>query len=219
MVFVLLLTLFGLLIALRPLGLTAVLLLLAGDRGVVRSIGFVIGWALTIGLIGVVVIVAFHGAATASSARFATKAAASLELLLGVAAISSAVTVHNRAKRRTAPRPPARWPERLNRVGIPMAAAAGVIAVSHVTAAAASIEIYRQQLTSAQDATALVWLAIIGTSGVMIPTILVAVAPGRFRPLLTRMSRAIDARSDRLAVIVLAVLGAYLTARGLQGLA
>jgi len=219
MFFVFVLTLFGLLIALRPLGLTAVLLLLSGERGVVRSIGFVIGWALTIGLIGIAVIAVFHGAQTDSSARFATEAASFVQLLLGLGALAWAGTLHTRTRRRSAPRPPAKWPERLNRVGIPMAAMAGVIAVSHVTAAAASLEIYRAHLTASQDATALAWLAIVGTSGVLIPIVLVAIAPDRFRPELARMSRAIGARQDRIAVIVLILLGGYLVVRGLQGLA
>jgi hypothetical protein len=219
MFFFLVLTLFGLLIALRPLGLTAVLLLLSGQRGTVRSIGFAIGWIVTIAVIGVAVVIAFHGAQTGSSERAATTAASVGELILGVAALAAAGEIRRRGRRRTAPRPPAKWPERLDRVGVPMALVAGIIAVSHVTAAAASLEIYRAHLTSHQDVIAVGWLAIVGTSAIVIPVVLVALSPERFRPELTRMSGWIDAHSDQAASVVLVVLGAYLIARGVTGIA
>jgi hypothetical protein len=219
MLFILVLTLFGLLIALRPLGLTAVLLLLAGRRGTVRAIGFAIGWIVTIAVTGIAVVAIFHGAQSGSSERAATTAASFGELVLGIAALAAASAVHTRARRRTTPRPPAKWPERLDRVGIPMALVAGVIAVSHVTAAAASLEIYREHLSQHENLIALVWLAIVGTSAIVIPVVLVAIAPDRFRPELTRISHAIDAHSDQIVAVVLAILGVYLTLRGLSGIA
>jgi hypothetical protein len=219
MLFILVLTLFGLLIALRPLGLTAVLLLLAGRRGTVRAIGFAIGWIVTIAVTGIAVVAIFHGAQSGSSERAATTAASFGELVLGIAALAAASAVHTRARRRTTPRPPAKWPERLDRVGIPMALVAGVIAVSHVTAAAASLEIYREHLSQHENLIALVWLAIVGTSAIVIPVVLVTIAPDRFRPELTRISHAIDAHSDQIVAVVLAILGVYLTLRGLSGIA
>jgi hypothetical protein len=219
MLFILALTLFGLLIALRPLGLTAVLLLLAGRRGTVRAIGFAIGWIVTIAVTGIAVVAIFHGAQSGSSERAATTAASFGELVLGIAALAAAAAVHTRARRRTTPRPPAKWPERLDRVGIPMALVAGVIAVSHVTAAAASLEIYREHLSQHENLIALVWLAIVGTSAIVIPVVLVTIAPDRFRPELTRISHAIDAHSDQIVAVVLAILGVYLTLRGLSGIA
>ena len=211
------LTLFGLLIALRPLGVTAVLLLLSGTRGTVRSLGFAVGWVLTIAVIGIAVVALFQGAQQDSSQRTVSHAAVVLELVVGILALAAAAVMLRRSRARLTERQAPQWLSRLDRVGVVVAFIAGMVAVSHLTVAVASVEIYRAQLSEADDALALVWLALVGTSSIVVPVVLVSVAPRRYRPHLARLIASINAHADVVAVIIVAVLGVYLVLRGLTG--
>lgn len=210
------LTLFGLLIALRPLGITAILLLLAGRRGTIRSLSFAVGWVVTIVVIGVAVVLIFKGAEQGSSPHAVSHAAAVLEFALGLVALAAAGVLLRRSRARLMEeRPPSRWMARIGNVGIGTAALAGAVAVSHVTVAAASIEIYRAHLSPQAIALAFVWLTIVGTSSIVLPVILVGVAPDRYRPRLARLATTVNAHADTIAVALIAILGVYLTARGM----
>ncbi len=211
------LTLFGLLIALRPLGVTAVLLLLSGARGTVRSLGFAVGWVLTIAVIGIAVVALFQGAQQDSSQRTVSHAAVVLELVVGILALAAAAVMLRRSRARLTERQAPQWLSHLDRVGVVVAFIAGMVAVSHLTVAVASVEIYRAQLSEAGDALALVWLALVGTSSIVVPVVLVGVAPRRYRPHLEQLIASINAHADVVAVIIVAVLGVYLVLRGLTG--
>jgi hypothetical protein len=211
------LTLFGLLIALRPLGVTALLLLLSGTRGTIRSLGFAIGWVITIAVIGVAVIVVFQGAEHGSSQRAVSHAAVVLEFVVGVGALAAAGVMLRRSRARLTTRTPPQWLSRLDKVGVALAFLAGVVTVSHLTVAVASVEIYRAQLSAADAALALAWLVLVGTSSIVVPVVLIGIAPRRFRPRLAQLTTSINAHSNEMAIVIVAVLGAYLTFRGVSG--
>jgi len=211
------LTLFGLLIALRPLGVTAVLLLLSGTRGTVRSLGFAVGWIVTIAIIGVAVVAVFQGAQQGSSQRAASDAAVAFELVLGLLALVAAALMLRRSRSRLTETRPPQWLSRLDRVGVTLAFLAGVVAVSHLTVVVASVEIYRAQLSDLDASLALVWVAIVGTSSIVVPVVLVSVAPQRYRPRLARLTESVNAHSNAMAIVIVAVLGTYLVFRGLTG--
>jgi Sap, sulfolipid-1-addressing protein len=210
------LTLFGLLIALRPLGVTAVLLLLAGTRGTIRSLGFAIGWVITIAVIGVAVFVVFQGAQRTASQRAVSHAAVVIEFVVGVCALIAAVVMLRRSRSRLTERRPPQWLGRLDKVGVTLAFLAGVVTVSHLTVAVGSVEIYRAHLPETDVALALGWLVIVGTSSIVVPVVLVAVAPERYRPRLAQLTESINAHSHEMAIVIVAVLGAYLMFRGIS---
>lgn len=211
------LTLFGLLIALRPLGLTAVLLLLAGTRGTIRSLCFAVGWIIMIVLIGIAVIAVFQGAEQGSSEHAVSHAAVLVELVVGILALIAAGVMLKRSRRRLTQRQPPQFLARLDSVGGVIAFLAGMAAVSHVTVALASVEIYRANLSAADAWLALAWLAVVGTSSIVVPVVLVAVAPRRYRPRLAQLAASINAHADAIGIVIVAILGIYLTIRGIMG--
>ena len=210
------LTLFGLLILLRPLGVTAVLLLLAGTRGTIRSLGFAVGWVITIAIIGVAVVVVFQGAQRSASQRAVSHAPVVIEFVVGVSVLIAAVVMLRRSRSRLTERRPPQWLGRLDTVEVTLAFLAGVVTVSHLTVAVASVEIYRAHLPEADVALALGWLVILGTSSIVVPVVLVAVVPERYRPRLAQLTESINAHSHEMAIAIVAVLGAYLMFRGIS---
>jgi len=48
----------------------------------------------------------------------------------------------------------------------------------------------------------------------VVPVVLVSVAPRRYRPRLAHLTASIDAHAGDMAIVIVAVLGVYLTYRG-----
>ena len=58
---------------------------------------------------------------------------------------------------------------------------------------------------------------LVGTSSIVVPVVLIGIAPRRFRPRLAQLTTSINAHSNEMAIVIVAVLGAYLTFRGVSG--
>ena len=140
---VLLLTL---VIALEPLPVLGGVLLLTAERGRPKAIGFLLGWAFALAVIGVVIVLV-GGQVSTSSGSTSSKVSAALDIVLGLVHRRFALRTRAKAARGTERTTPG-WMKRLDTMSPVAAFALGAFLPPYLLAVAVGNEIVRRDLDS-----------------------------------------------------------------------
>ena len=210
--------LIGLVVNLEPIPLTAMILLLAAERGVLKGVGFVLGWVATLVLI-VALTVAVTGGQPLRPHTSPSTAALAVKLTCGVLLV--VVAYRRRGRRRqvdaAAPRQP-KWMAKIDRVN-PLAAAGVAFFVQPwvlVTAGVAT-------LTDAKLSNALEYVAVFAfclwcTASYLAMEIYAVARPATVQTQLRALLEWINGHRDQTIVILSLGLGLYLMATSIFGL-
>ena len=205
---VLLLTL---VIALEPLPVLGGVLLLTAERGRPKAIGFLLGWATALAVIGLAIVVV--GGEVSTSSDSSSKASAVLDIVLGVVIAGLALRTRAKAARggeRTTPG----WMKRLDTMSPVAAFVLGAFLPPYLLAVAVGNEIVRRDLTTTARIVAVTLYVVIGSIGILIPILVTIVRPARSDALLATWRSWLQLHWQAVLVWLLLAIGAYLVVKG-----
>jgi hypothetical protein len=213
--------LIGLVVTLEPIPLTAMILLLASEHGLMKGLGYVLGWLGTLVVIVAVVVVVTGGKpltpkSSPSTAALAVKLAAGV-LLVGIAARRRA-RLSGSSDGATKPRKDPKWMARIDGVSPLTAAGLAFLLQPWVLVAAGLSTIVAAKLNSAGEYIIVFAFCVWCSASYLALETYAALRPevvqGRLQALLTW----INTHRDQAIVILSLGLGLYLMAKSLYGL-
>ncbi len=208
--------LIGLVITLEPIPLTAMILLIAADRGVMKGLGFVLGWLTTIvGIVALTVLVTDGKPLIPKSSP--STAATVVKLAAGVVL----VFVAYRRRRRpasTEPKKQPRWMASIDRVNPLAAAGLAFLLQPWVLVAAGIANITQAKISNVAEFLALFAFCLLCTASYFTLEIYAVLRPETVKERLTALLDWINTHRDQAIVFLSLGLGLYLTARSLYTL-
>src|SRR4051794_24380019 len=163
-----------LVIALEPIPVLGGVLLLTFKRGRPKAIGFLLGWAFALSLIGVAIVLVGGEVSTSSSSS--SKVSACLDIALGLTAVVYALRMRAKARKGGEQATPG-WMKRLDTMSPAAAFLLGTFLPPYVIAAAVGNDIIRQHLTTKSRVVAMSLYVIIGSIGILIPILVTIIRP------------------------------------------
>jgi hypothetical protein len=211
--------LIGLVVCLEPIPLTGMILLLAAERGVLKGLGFVLGWLLTLVLI-VAVTVALTGGKPPAPKSAPSTAALAVKLACG----AILVVVADRRRRRMgrsesdqAKKQP-KWMARIDRVNPLVAAGLGFLLQPWVLVTAGVATIVDAKLTSAAEYLLVFLFCLWSTASYLAMEIYAVLRPETVKTRLNAMLEWINSHTDQAIAILSLGLGLYLMTKSIYGL-
>jgi hypothetical protein len=202
-----------LVIALEPIPILGGVLLLTSKRGRPKAVGFLLGWALALGIIGVAVVL-IGGQVSTPSGSTSSKASAALDVLLGLAL--GVVALRTRAKaRQGGEQATPGWMKRLDGMSPVAAFALGMFLPPYLIAAAVGNDIVRQNLSTEARLVAMSLYVVIGSIGILIPVLLTVVRPNSSDAVLATWRKWLQTNWQMLMFWLLLGIGIYLVIKGL----
>jgi threonine/homoserine/homoserine lactone efflux protein len=205
--------LIGLVVTVEPLPLTAMILLLAAERGLLKGLGFLLGWLLT--LVGIVALTALvTGGKPLIPQSAPSTAALAVKLLAGVVLVVIAVRRRRRPER-TEPRRDPRWMSSIDRIKPVGAAGLAFLLQPWVLVAAGVSTIMEAKLS-----TGLEWFAVFAfclwcTASYFVLETYAALRPEIVQDRLTALLQWINSHTDEAIVFLSMGLGLYLVAKSI----
>jgi len=203
------LVLIGLGITLEPFPLTAFILVLGAERGIIKGLAFIVGWVACLVAVTAVVLLLTNGqpvqqATAPSTAALAVKLAAGL-VLIGIG-------VHQ-WRRRGRPRKPPAWTARLDRMSLWASAGLAAFLQPWVLVAAGAATICSAKLSTAGDYLALVVFFLLATSGYLAMELYATFAPAAAGVRLRQLRTWMDTHRDQVIVVLSVLLGLWLVGK------
>ena len=203
------LVLIGLGITLEPFPLTAFILVLGAERGIIKGLAYILGWLACLVAVTAGVLLLTNGepvqqATAPSTAALAVKLAAGL-VLIGIAA--------RQWRRRGRPRKPPAWAARLDQMSLWSAAGLAAFLQPWVLVGAGAATICSASLSTAGDYLVLLVFFLLATSSYLTMELYATFAPAaagaRFRQLRAWM----DTHRDPVIVALSLLLGLWLVGK------
>jgi hypothetical protein len=207
----------GLVCAANPWGIMIAILLLDARRGHGVVWTYVLAWSGAISVV-LAALLAGLGAVFASGSDSANTAVSWIELALGVVLLGFGVRRLLSPQGEAAPAETPRWLRAIENISYPAAFLLGIYSATYPVVIAAAGEILRADTTAGQTAALAALFVVLGSSSVIAVAALGTFAPHRSAAFLDRMRAWVTAHNRAVITAILLVLGAYLGARGLQGL-
>ncbi len=208
--------LIGLVITLEPIPLTAMILLLAADRGILKGLGFTLGWLLTLVAIVAVTVLVTGGKPLIPQSAPSTGALAA-KLAIGVALIFIAYR-RRRRPASTEPKKQPRWMSGIDRINPVAAAGLGFLLQPWVLVAAGVATITQAKLSSGLEYFAVFAFCLWCTASYFTLEIYAALRPQVVRTKLNSLLEWINTHTDQAIVFLSLGLGVYLMAKSIYGL-
>ena len=208
--------LIGLVVTLEPIPLTAMILLLAAERGILKGLGFTLGWMLTlVGIVALTVLVTGGKPLIPQSAP--STAALAVKLAVGI------VLVFNGYRRwgkptSNEPKKQPRWMAGIDRINPVAAAGLGFLLQPWVLVAAGVATITQAKLSSGEEYFAVFAFCIWCTASYLVMEIYAAIRPEVVRTKLNALLEWINSHTDQAIVFLSLGLGLYLMAKSIYGL-
>ncbi len=219
--------LIGLVVNLEPIPLSAMILLLAADRGVLKGVGFVLGWMLTLVVIVAVTVLVTQGRPPAPASAPST---AVLAVKLACGAILVLIGYRRRDSLRrsdqaggtpqaqpTAPKQP-KWMASIDRVNPLTAAGLAFVVQPWVLVAAGVSTIADAKLSSPLETFWVFAFCLWCTTSYLTMEIYALVRPDTVRDRLRALLEWINQHRDQAIAILSLVLGLYIMAKSISGL-
>ncbi len=203
--------------AANPWGIMIAILLLDARRGHGIVWTYVLAWTGAISVV-LVALLAGIGAVFASGSDSANTAVSWLELAIGVVLIGFGVRRLLGPRGEEAPTETPRWLRAIENISYPAAFLLGIYSATYPLVIAAAGEILRADTSSAETTALVVLFIVLGSSSVAGVAALGTFAPHRSAAFLERMRAWVTAHNRAVITTIVLVLGAYLAARGLEGL-
>jgi hypothetical protein len=208
--------LIGLVVTVEPIPLSGMILLLAAERGLLKGLGFLLGWLLTlVGIVALTVLVT--GGEPLIPQSSPSTAALAVKLLAGVVLVLIAV----RRRRRPAPTEPKRdprWMSSIDRINPLGAAGLAFLLQPWVLVAAGVSTIAEAKLSSGLEWFALFAFCLWCTASYFALETYAALRPEIVQDRLNALLRWINTHRDQAIVFVSMALGLYLVAKSIYGL-
>jgi threonine/homoserine/homoserine lactone efflux protein len=219
--------LIGLVVNLEPIPLSAMILLLAADRGVLKGVGFVLGWMLTLVVIVAVTVLVTQGrppapASAPSTAVLAVKlACGAILVLIGYRRRDSLRRSDQAAgtpqAQPTAPKQP-KWMASIDRVNPLTAAGVAFVVQPWVLVAAGLSTIADAKLSNPLEYFWVFAFCLWCTTSYLTMEIYALVRPDTVRDRLRALLEWINQHRDQAIAILSLVLGLYIMAKSISGL-
>jgi hypothetical protein len=201
-----------LVIALEPVPILAGVLLLTTEHGRPNAIGFVLGWASALAVIGIATAIV-GGRVTTSSGSTSSKVSAVLDIVLGAGALFYALRLRSRSAAGVAPPTPA-WMARLDTMSPIAAFVLGAFLPPYLVAVGVGNELVREDLSTTQLVVAVILFVVIGSIGCLIPILVTVVRPSHSDAVLGAWRTWLQANWRVLMVWLLGGIGVYLAIKG-----
>jgi threonine/homoserine/homoserine lactone efflux protein len=208
--------LIGLVVTLEPIPLTAMILLLAAERGIMKGLGFTLGWLLTlVGIVALTVVVTGGKPLIPQSAP--STAALTLKLAIGIVLV---FTGYRRWGKPTSsePKKQPRWMTGIDRINPLAAAGLGFLLQPWVLVTAGVTTITQAKLSDAQEYFALFAFFLLCTASYLVMEIYAALRPEVVKTKLNALLEWINSHRDQAIVFLSLGLGLYLTAKSIYEL-
>jgi threonine/homoserine/homoserine lactone efflux protein len=208
--------LIGLVVSLEPIPLTAMILLLASERGLWKGLGFTLGWLLTLVVIVAVTVLVTGGKPLVAHSSPST-AALAVKLACGVVLVLSAGRRRARPAR-TVPKKEPKWMSGIDRIGPLAAAGLGFLLQPWVLVTAGVATITQAELSSGLEYFAVFAFCIWCTASYLVMESYAAVRPAQVKSTLDGVLHWINTHTDQAIVFLSLGLGRYLMAKSIYGL-
>ncbi len=208
--------LIGLVITLEPIPLTAMILLLAAERGILKGLGFTLGWLLTLVAIVALTVLVTGGKPLIPQSAPSTGALAA-KLAIGVALIFIAYR-RRRRPASTEPKKQPRWMSGIDRINPVAAAGLGFLLQPWVLVAAGVATLTQAKLSSGLEYFAVFAFCLWCTASYLALEIYAAVRPQVVTAKLNSLLEWINTHTDQAIVFLSLGLGLYLMAKSIYGL-
>jgi threonine/homoserine/homoserine lactone efflux protein len=219
--------LIGLVVNLEPIPLSAMILLLAADRGVLKGVGFVLGWLLTLVVIVATTVLVTDGRPPAPASAPSTAVLAA-KLACGAILVFFAYRRRDSLRRSshaaagasapaTQPKQP-KWMARIDRVSPVAAAGVAFIVQPWVLVAAGVATIADATLSNPLEDFWVFAFCLWCTTSYLVMEIYAIVRPAEVRDTLRALLEWINAHRDQAIALLSLVLGLYLMAKSIFGL-
>jgi hypothetical protein len=213
--------LIGLVVTVEPIPLTAMILLLAAERGLLKGLGYVLGWLGTLVLIVAVVVVVTGGKplipkSTPSTAALAVKLAAGAILVVIAARRRARLAASAGAPKKERKDP--KWMSRIDGINPLTAAGLAFLLQPWVLVAAGISTITSAKLNSAGEYFIVFAFCVWCSASYLTLETYAALRPAVVQSRLEAILKWINTHRDQAIVILSLVLGLYLMAKALYGL-
>jgi hypothetical protein len=213
-VLVLTLLLIGLAITLDPLPLTAFLVVLPSQRGVVKGAGYVFGWLVSLGIVVTVTVLA-TGNNPPRPNTVPTLASLAVKIAIGLVLVLIAVRHRRRMGQPRPPKKPPKWQASVDKMSpwfamglAPLLQPWGLIAAGAATVVAAKLSSWESYL-------ALFGFCLLASASYLTMEIYAAVRPEQSQALLARIRKWIDSHTDQAIIWGSLIVGLWLIANSL----
>jgi threonine/homoserine/homoserine lactone efflux protein len=208
--------LIGLVITLEPIPLTAMILLLASEGGLMKGLGYVLGWMLTLVAIVAVVVLVTGGKPLIPNSNPSTGALA-VKLTIGVVLVFIAYRRWGKWGE-SEPKSQPRWMRGIDRVNFFTAAGLGFLLQPWVLVTAGVAEITTSKLSSTAEYLAVFAFCVLSSATLIAMETYAALRPAEVKSKLDALLRWITSHRDQVIVILSLGLGLYLMAKSIDGL-
>jgi hypothetical protein len=208
------LMLIGIAVALDPLPLTAFLVVLPSQRGVLKGAAYVFGWLVSLAIV-VTITVTATGNDPPKPATVPSLAALAIKIVLGVVLVRIAVR-HIRA--RSQPRPPKKppkWQTHVDSMSPWFAMALAPTLQPWVLIGLGAATVVEAKLSSWQSFLALALYCVLASSSYLAMEIYAVVRPAQSQALLVRCKTWVDSHIDQAIIIGSLVIGLWFIADSL----
>ncbi len=208
--------LIGLVVTLEPIPLTAMILLLAAERGILKGLGFTLGWLATlVGIVALTVLVTGGKPLIPQSAP--STASLTLKLAIGIVLV---FTGYRRWGKPTSsePKKQPRWMTGIDRINPVAAAGLGFLLQPWVLVAAGVSTITQAKLTNGEEYFAVFAFCLWCTASYLVMEIYAAIRPEEVKTKLNALLEWINTHKDQAIVFLSLGLGLYLMAKSIYEL-
>ncbi len=206
------LVLIGVAIALDPLPLTAFLVVLPSERGVVKGAAFVFGWLVSLAIVVTVTVLA-TGNDPPQPNTAPSLAALAVKTAIGVLLLVVAVRHIRRRGRPKPPKNPPRWQAHVDSMSPWFAMILAPTLQPWALIGAGAATVIEAKLSSWESYLALFGFCVLASSSYLAMEIYAALRPGKSQALLARLQSWIDAHTDQVIILGSLILGLWLVAK------
>jgi hypothetical protein len=205
------LLLIGLGITLEPFPLTAFVLILGAEKGIIKGLAFILGWLACLVTVIAAVIVA-TGNQPPRPNTVPSDAALAVKLAAGIVLILIAVRKRHQMGR---PRKPPAWMARLDRLSLWAAAGLAAFLQPWTLVVAAAATVTQAKLTSVGSYLVLVLFCLLATSSFLYLELYTALAPAAAGARLERLRTWLESHQDKVIIAVCLLLGFWLAGKSI----
>ena len=208
--------LIGLVVTLEPIPITAMILLLATEGGLLKGLGYVIGWMVTLVAIVALVVLVTGGKPLIPNSNPSTGALA-VKLAVGVVLV---VIAYRRwgSWQTAAPKSQPKWMTGINRVNPLTAAGLGFLLQPWVLVTAGVADITQAKLSSPLQYLAVFAFCLLCSTSLLVMESYAALRPAKVQTALDALLQWITSHRDQAIVFLSLGLGLYLMAKSIYGL-
>jgi threonine/homoserine/homoserine lactone efflux protein len=208
--------LIGFVVTLEPIPLTAMILLLATEGGLLKGLGYVLGWMVTLVVIVAVTVLVTGGKPLIPNSNPST---AVLALKLGIGVVLVLIAYRRWGSWQSAePRGQPKWMAGIDRVNPVTAAGLAFLLQPWVLVTAGVATITEAKLSSTLEYVAVFAFCVWCSASYLVMESYAALRPARVKTTLTALLRWITTHRDQVIVFLSLGLGLYLMAKSTYGL-